>query len=74
MEKLVITYLSLCVNGIKSCVSFFFLIEEGTAGDETRSDNIKKSDEQQELAEDEIQEESESLLDAINKITLIKSC
>jgi hypothetical protein len=73
MKKLVITCLSLCVNGIKSCVLLFFLIEEVTAGDETRSD-IKKSHEQQELAEDEIQEESESLLDAINKITLIKSC
>ena len=52
----------------------FFLVEEGTAGDETKSDNKQKCDEQQELAEDEIQEESESLLDAINKITLIKSC
>jgi len=48
--------------------------DEGTAGDETKSDNKRKCDEQQELAEDEIQEESESLLDAINKITLIKSC
>lgn len=48
--------------------------EEGTARDETKSDNKQKCDEQQELAEDEIQEESESLLDAINKITLIKSC
>jgi len=64
----------LCVNGIKRCVLFSFLIEEGTAGDETKPDNQQKCDEQQELAEDEIQEESESLLDAINKITLIKSC
>jgi len=66
--------LLLCVNGIKICVLFFFVIDEGTAGDETKSDNKQKCDEQQELAEDEIQEESESLLDAINKITLIKSC
>jgi hypothetical protein len=59
---------------LKNCVLFFFLIDEGTAGDETKSENKQKCDEQQELAEDEIQEESESLLDAINKITLIKSC
>jgi len=52
----------------------FFLAEEGNAGDETKYDNKQKCDEQQELAEDGIQEESESLLDAINKITLIKSC
>jgi hypothetical protein len=58
----------------KNCVLFFFLIDEGTAGDETKSDNKQKCDEQLVLAEDEIQEESESLLDAINKITLIKSC
>lgn len=64
----------MCVNGIKSCILFFLLIEEGTAGDQTKSDNKQKCDEQQELAEDEIQEESESLLDEINKITLIKSC
>lgn len=74
MKKLVIIELSLCVNAIKSCFFLFFVIEEETVGDETKSDNKQKSDEQQELAEDEIQEESESLLDAINKITLIKSC
>jgi hypothetical protein len=58
----------------KKLFSSFCLIEEGTVGDETKSDNKQKSNEEQELAEDEIQEESESLLDAINKITLIKSC
>lgn len=53
---------------------FFSSIDEGTVGDESSSDNRQKSDEQQEVGEEEIQEESESLLDAINKITLIKSC
>jgi hypothetical protein len=52
---------------------FFSLIDEGTVGDESSSDSRHKCGEQQELGEEEIQEESESLLDAINKITLIKS-
>jgi hypothetical protein len=53
---------------------FFSLIDEGNVGDESNSNNHQKCDEPQELGEEEIQEESESLLDAINKITLIKSC
>jgi hypothetical protein len=53
---------------------FFSLIDEGTVGGESSSDSRQKSEEQQDLREEEIQEESESLLDAINKITLIKSC
>lgn len=53
---------------------FFSLIDEGTVGDEPRTHSHQKSDDQEELGEEEIQEESESLLDAINKITLIKSC
>lgn len=53
---------------------FFSSIDEETVGDESSSGHRQKSDEQEELGEEEIQEESESLLDAINKITLIKSC
>lgn len=49
------------------------MAEEETVGEESNSDNQQKSDET-ESGEEEIQEESESLLDAINKITLIKSC
>jgi hypothetical protein len=53
---------------------FFSPIDEGTVGDESSSGSRQKSEEQQDPRGEEIQEESESLLDAINKITLIKSC
>jgi hypothetical protein len=66
--------LSLSLNDIKSFVSLFSLIDDGTVGDDSNSGNQQKGTEQQGSGEEEMLEESESLLDAINKITLIKSC